>query len=157
MNLSDDFAPSMPAPTATATAKKPKVNAKLLVDNSEFAIGELFIGFLWAVKAQPGKTLLGVFGIMGVISAIGPFFMGFGGFEVAPNAPMGEKLANTMSLKVARPVVSGAMYAVTEASLRQQNQYINPQNTGTLTASQVKALQSQMSQSRAVQVIYKQR
>lgn len=155
MNMSDDFAPSMPAPTATA--KKSKGKGKALVESSDFAIGELAIGFMWAAWKQPGKTIVGVFGIMGVISAIGPFVMGFAGFEVAPNAPLNERVANSASMRFARPVMSGAVYAVTEASLRQQNQYVNPQNTGTLTPTQVKALQTQMNQSRGVFITYKKK
>jgi hypothetical protein len=153
MNMSEDFEPAMPV--ASPSKKSSKNLGKQLVEKSDFAVGELFVGFMWAMVKQPGKTILGVFGIIGAVGSIGPFIMGFGGFEVAPNAPMTEKLANTASLHIARPVANGALYAVTEASLRKQNQYINPQNTGTLTPTQVKALQRQMQNSRATFVSYR--
>jgi hypothetical protein len=121
-------------------SRKSKKDWKAEVESSDFAIGGVFSFLFWATVKQPGKTLLGIFGAIGVFSSIGPFMMGIVGLGVADNAPLTQKMANGASLGIVRPVVNGFAYAVTANSLQEQNKLANPKSNGTLTTQQVKAL-----------------
>jgi len=121
-------------------SRKTKKNWKAEVEASDFAIGGVLNHLFWATVKQPGHTLLGIFGVIGVFTSIGPFFMGIVGLGVADNAPITQKMANGASLGLVRPVINGFAYAVTANSLQEQNRLVKPNSNGALTAQQVKAL-----------------
>lgn len=153
MNMHDDFPPAA-APAKSAS----KVSYKKMAETSAVPIWDATCLAFWAVWKRPFQSIIFSFGLLGAIGAVGPFVSGTVGFEAAPNAPVNEQVANWAGRSVLRPVVGGVTLAVAESDQRRQNQYVNFRNGGTLTPSQVSALQAtQVSYRRSIPVVRRSR
>lgn len=134
------------------TASK-RANYREIASKSKFAAADAIVLLFWATVKAPISTLVIVMGTCSIITGVGPFIAGFGGFSTAPNAHPTQKLANGVSLYFARPVINGVVMAATEATLRDQNTIANPANPGTLTAQQVSALRGMQKNNAQVRYI----
>lgn len=136
MQMNDDF--NGPMPTAPS---KSKVDYKKIAKDNPAAAFDLILFGWHCLRQRTVSTLVIGLGAISLVTATPSFLAGLFGFAVSNNAHPTQAVSNGLGLYIVRPVLGGVSSTVLEASFREQNQLANPNGGGTLTATQVRALQ----------------
>lgn len=147
--MNDDFPGSVPS------GKSKKIDYKKIATEQSAPAFDLIKFGWWCLVKHPVSTVVIGLGAISAVTGVGPFVMGVFGFAVSQNAHPTQAVMNSAGLYLVRPVSTGIGAAFMEPAFREQNQLANPNNGGTLTPTQVRALQG-LNSTRVLYVTNKQ-